>query len=70
MGSNYYETPNLEQLAGEGMAFKQAYAAAANCAHSRASLMKGMYTTAHEIYTVGSSERGDSRTRRIIPVKT
>jgi arylsulfatase A-like enzyme len=29
--------------------------------------MTGMYATAHGIYTVGSSERGDPRTRRLIP---
>lgn len=67
MGSFYYETPNLDLLAGEGMVFLQAYAAAANCAPSRACLMTGMYTTAHGIYTVASSERGDPRTRRLIP---
>jgi len=69
MGSLYYETPNLDRLARGGMAFTQAYAAAANCAPSRASLMTGKHGTAHGIYTVGSSERGNSRTRRIIPVK-
>ena len=67
MGSSYYETHNLDRLAGEGMVFKRAYAAAANCAPSRACLMTGMYTTAHGIYTVASSERGDPRTRRLIP---
>jgi len=67
MGSSYYETPNLDRLAGEGMVFRKAYAAAANCAPSRACLMTGMYTTAHGIYTVGSSERGDTRNRRLIP---
>lgn len=67
MGSDYYETPHLDQLAGEGMLFSQAYASAANCAPSRASLMTGMYSTAHGIYTVGSSERGDARLRRLIP---
>ena len=67
MGSSYYETPNLDLLAGEGMVFLQAYAAAANCAPSRACMMTGMYTTAHGIYTVASSERGDPRTRRLIP---
>ena len=58
MGSDYYETPNLDRLAGEGMVFSQAYAAAANCAPSRACLMTGRYAPAHGIYTVGSSERG------------
>ena len=67
MGSSYYETPHLDRLAGEGMVFNRAYAPAANCAPSRAGLMSGMYATAHGIYTVGSSERGDPRTRRLIP---
>ncbi len=69
MGSSYYQTPNLDRLAGKGMVFNQAYASAANCAPSRACLMTGRYTTAHGIYTVGSSERGDSKSRRIIPAK-
>jgi arylsulfatase A-like enzyme len=67
MGSEYYETPNLDRMAMEGMVFSQAYASAANCAPSRASLMSGRYPTVHGIYTVGSSERGDTKTRRIIP---
>ena len=69
MGSGYYETPNLDRLAEEGRVFLQGYAAAANCAPSRACLMTGMYTPAHGIYTVGSSERGDGRTRRIFPAE-
>jgi len=69
MGSDYYETPNLDRLAGEGMVYTQAYASAANCAPSRASLMTGRYTPAHGIYTVSPSERGDPRTRRIIPAR-
>jgi len=67
MGSSFYETPNLDRLAGQGMHFRRAYSAAANCAPSRACLMTGRYTTAHGIYTVASSERGDPRTRRLIP---
>lgn len=69
MGSSFYETPHLDRLAREGMIFTQAYAAAANCAPSRACLMTGMYPTEHGIYTVGTAERGDARTRRIIPAE-
>lgn len=69
MGSVYYETPNLDHFSGEGMVFNQAYASAANCAPSRACLMSGRYTTAHGIYTVGSSERGNAKTRRIVPAE-
>lgn len=36
MGSDYYETPNIDRLAAEGLLFDNAYAAAANSAPSRA----------------------------------
>ena len=68
MGSQYYETPNIDQLAREGMLFTQAYAAAANCAPSRACLMSGVNTPRHGIYTIGNSDRGEEKTRRIIPI--
>jgi len=67
MGSNYYDTPNLDKLAGEGMVFYHAYAAAANCAPSRACMMSGMNTPKHGVYTVDDSERGNAKTRKIIP---
>jgi len=69
MGSKYYETPNVDRLAGGGMVFTRAYANAPNCAPTRACLMSGQYTPRHGIYTVGSSERGSSRFRKLIPVK-
>ena len=69
MGSEYYETPNLDQLSKEGMVFTNGYASAANCAPSRASLFTGKWSTRHSIYTVGSSERGQSKHRKIIPTQ-
>ena len=69
MGSDYYETPNIDALAKEGMVFTRAYAGAANCAPSRACLISGRNTTSHGVYTVSSSERGNSKTRRLIPVE-
>jgi arylsulfatase A-like enzyme len=68
MGSQYYETPNIDRLAGQGMLFTQAYANAPNCAPSRASLLSGQYAPRHGIYTVGSAARGNARERRLIPV--
>ena len=41
MGSRYYETPNIDKLASEGMVFTNAYANAANCAPTRACLLTG-----------------------------
>ena len=67
MGSEYYETPNIDRLAGQGMVFYHAYAAAANCAPSRACMMSGMNTPKHGVYTVDNSERGNVKTRKIIP---
>jgi len=42
-GSNYYETPVLDQLATEGMRFTNAYAAAPVCSPTRGSIMTGKY---------------------------
>ena len=69
MGSEYYETPNLDELAAEGMIFTNAYASASNCAPSRASMLTGQWTPRHGIYTVNSSERGRSEDRKLIPTK-
>lgn len=69
MGSQYYETPHLDAFAQVGMVFTRAYAGAANCAPSRACLFSGLNTPRHGVYTVSPSERGDARTRKIIPVK-
>jgi len=69
MGSEYYETPNIDSLAKEGVVFTDAYAPAANCAPSRASCLTGLYSPRHGIYTVNNSDRGDSRTRRLIPIE-
>src|SRR5690606_12812536 len=65
--SRFYETPHLDLLASEGMVFMQAYATAANCAPSRACLMSGQNTPRHGIYTVSNPDRGDTRSRKIIP---
>lgn len=51
-GSDYYETPNIDQLSKEGMVFTNAYSSAANSAPSRACFMSGMYTPRHGIFTV------------------
>jgi arylsulfatase A-like enzyme len=67
MGSSYYETPNIDRLASQGMVFTNAYASAANCAPSRACCFSGQQTTRHGIYTVGNSDRGKVKHRKLIP---
>ena len=68
-GSDFYETPAIDQIAKEGIRFTNAYANASNCAPSRACLMTGLYTPRHGIYTVNNSDRGNSENRKLIPVK-
>lgn len=68
-GSQYYETPNIDRLASEGMVFSRAYAAASNCAPSRAALFSGQYAPRTGVYTVENSDRGDARHRKIVPTK-
>jgi len=42
-GSSFYETPNIDRLAGESMKFTNAYAACPVCSPTRASIMTGKY---------------------------
>ncbi len=48
-GSDYYETPNIDRLAAEGMKFTNGYAACTVCSPTRASLMTGKYTPKHGV---------------------
>ncbi len=40
-GSTFYETPNIDELAGRGVRFTSAYAACHVCSPTRASLITG-----------------------------
>lgn len=42
-GSSFYETPNIDRLAAQGLRFTDAYAAAPVCSPTRASLLSGKY---------------------------
>lgn len=67
-GSDFYQTPNIDALAKQGMVFRSAYSAAGNCAPSRACLISGQYTPRHEIYAVGSTKRGPVDKMRLEPL--
>lgn len=49
MGSKYYETPNVDRIAREGMIFTDGYATCQVCSPSRASLMSGKFPARHGI---------------------
>lgn len=42
-GSTFYETPNLDRMAAEGMQFNNAYAASSLCSPARAAVMTGRH---------------------------
>ncbi len=42
-GSTFYQTPNIDRLAGEGTRFTDAYAACAVCSPTRAAILTGKY---------------------------
>jgi arylsulfatase A len=42
-GSTFYQTPNIDQLAAEGVRFTDAYAACAVCSPTRAAVLTGKY---------------------------
>lgn len=67
-GARLAETPHLDRLAAEGMVFSSGYAAAGNCAPSRACLLSGQYTPRHHVYAVGGTDRGPRGKMRVRPV--
>ena len=45
-GSTYYQTPNIDRLANQGMRFTEAYSASPLCSPTRASIMTGQFPAA------------------------
>lgn len=70
-GSKYYETPNIDAIAKEGVEFTQGYAAAQVCSPSRASLMTGQYTARHGITewigALSGKEWGKRQNTKVLP---
>lgn len=67
-GSQYYETPQLDQMAREGLRMTSAYTCGPNCQPTRAALMSGQYGVRTGIYTVGNIDRFDWQSRPLRPV--
>ena len=59
-GSTYYESPNIDRIAREGMKFTRGYAACQVCSPSRASIMTGKYPTNHGITTWIGDRAGEA----------
>ena len=57
-GSDFYESPNIDRIANEGMRFTQGYATCQVCSPSRASIMTGKYPARVDISNyIGAPER-------------
>ncbi len=58
-GSTFYETPNIDSIAEDGILFTNGYAACTVSSPSRASLMTGLYPTKHGITEWIGEESGE-----------
>lgn len=66
-GSRYYETPNIDKLASQGVRFLSHHHCQ-NCTPTRAALMSGQYGARTGVYTVGGIDRFDWQSRPLRPV--
>lgn len=66
-GSKYYETPNIDKLATQGMRLTR-YHNCQNCQPTRAALMSGQYGARTGVYTVGGIGRFEWESRPLRPV--
>jgi arylsulfatase A-like enzyme len=67
-GSKYYETPNIDRMAQEGVRFTQGYTCGPNCQPTRAALLSGQYGPRTGVYTVGGIDRFNWQSRPLRPV--
>jgi len=66
-GSDFYETPNLERMAKNGICFGNAYAPASLCTPSRASILTGKTPAALHMTTPGRGQKVDPSKKNIPP---
>jgi arylsulfatase A-like enzyme len=67
-GSKYYETPNIDRLAAEGVRFTDGHTCGPNCQPTRAALLSGQYGPRTGVYTVGNINRFNWQSRPLRPV--
>ena len=63
-GSEFYESPNVDRIASEGMKFTRGYATCQVCSPSRASILTGKYPTNHGITTWIGDAAGEAWAKR------
>lgn len=66
-GSRYYETPNIDRLAAQGLRLTNHHHCQ-NCQPTRAALMTGQYGPRTGVYTVGGIGRFEWQSRPLRPV--
>ena len=66
-GSKYYETPNIDRMATQGLKLTNHHHCQ-NCTPTRAALMSGQYGARTGVYTVGGIDRFDWSQRPLRPV--
>ncbi len=71
-GSRFYETPNIDRIAREGMIFTEGYATCQVCSPSRASIMSGKFPARHGITDwigapAGEEWRNTGRYNQLLP---
>ncbi|MCG6187344.1 sulfatase [Maribellus maritimus] len=71
-GSKFYETPNIDRIAAEGMIFTDGYATCQVCSPSRASIMSGKFPARHGITdwigaATGEDWRKQGRQNQLLP---
>ncbi len=64
MGSDYYETPNIDRLAQRGVLFTNGYAACQVSSPSRASILTGKFTTNHGVTNFIGAPTGEAWRKR------
>ena len=64
-GSKFYQTPNIDRLAGAGMRFTSFYMCQ-NCTPTRAAIMSGQDPARTGVFTVAQSTRGRDQDRKMI----
>jgi len=72
LGSEFYETPNIDRIAREGMIFTNGYACCQVCSPSRASIMTGKFPARHGITDwigapTGEKWRNAGRFNQLLP---